>query len=151
MNDSIVCQFIKRHALALVGGKLYSRHRSLRPREVEELVPYREAIIAELKARVVPLESRQKAPRIDSDPWRHARPGLERMEGAEAILGCWRREGIDPQVSWGPPIRVIHAPTGQTLEVPSYIRPEVLYLLRAPDTPQSSRPLAPSMGIGGAA
>ena len=127
MNDSIVCQFIARHALALVRGKLYSRHHSLTPREVAELLPDREAIITELRARVVPLQLRQKAPGIDSDPWRHATPGIERMHDAEAILGHWKRNGLKPQVSWGPPLTVIHAPTGQTLAVPSYIRLEVLF------------------------
>lgn len=140
MNDSIVCGFISRHALALVRGKLYSRHRSLTPSEVEELVPYRKAIITELRARVVPLQTRQDAPGIDSDPWRHARPGIKRMEDAGAILGRWKRNGLTPQISWGPPVLVMNASTGRVMTIPSRLRPEILALLTGHD----SRPLLES-------
>lgn len=130
MNADHIARLVARYRIELRDGQLGSVE-DLTPEAVEEIRPHREAIMEFLTPPLVALQPAPQAPVEDADPWRHATPGVERMEDAQTVLRRWKRNGLSPEVSWGPPIQVMDPPTGKTLKVPSYILPEILFLLLA--------------------
>lgn len=98
-------QLIAKHGLHLQAGKLVSE-RPLTPAEVDEIRPFREAIVKALMPqieRLVPMEPDTLAERI--------RPAQNRMRAAQDWLRTCRAEGWEP------------------LGCPSRLKPEVLALM----------------------
>lgn len=76
------------------------------------------------------LDPSQAAPMRDLDPTRHYRPGVKRMAQAMDLIEAWRLAGYEPRVCWVRPIRINDTFRAKSLPVPSYLLPEVLFLLR---------------------
>ena len=65
-----------------------------------------------------------------SDPLEvHLRPALDRMRRAERALSTWRRQGLNPHVSWGRYVEIVSG-AGETLGHPIGCLPELLWLMR---------------------
>lgn len=98
----------------------------------QQVGDYREHIVAELHRRVVALEP-NRAAQWDLDPWRHAENGMLRMLAAGTKLEQWRAERRTPQVRWVPTVAIVDGKTGEPLAPPSWMLPELLWLLRDRD------------------
>lgn len=141
MSTSGVDFLITNYRLALVDGHLCTRDSRLR---VDDLVTRaeREAIVEELQRRVVPLLVTPV--QRDPDPWRHALPGIARMARATALLADWWERGFPVRVVQGASITAADLYNARTLTAPSYLKMELLWLLR------DERPAKAHSGIVGA-
>ena len=118
-------ELIHRFGLQLQDGGLVSEH-PLTPAEVAIIRPHRKAILRALTPapiRLVPMERDTLAERIG--------PALWRMREAGALLDDLESHGIEPRVEWRTPrILFFDGEHGPALMVPSYLRMELLWLLR---------------------
>lgn len=80
------------------------------------------------------------------------KPAEARMAEAQGFLDEWRRAGIRPFVEWRMPrIQFFDGEDGPALLVPSYLRPEVLWLLRETTPALQSAPCLRWVESGGGA
>lgn len=129
MTSSEVAFLITNYRLSLIRGRLHSFGSTITEPLETMLRSHREAIVEALQARVVPMVVADR-PGHDLDPWRHAVPGLERMLVARAKLEQWTAEGRNPAVRWEPSVAIVDGETGAPLLPPSWMLPELLWLLK---------------------
>lgn len=138
MTSSDVAFLIMNYRLSLVRGRLHSFGSTITEPMETMLRSHREAIVEALQARVVSMVVADR-PGHDLDPWRHAVPGLERMLVARTKLEQWTAEGRAPAVRWEPSVAIVDGETGAPLLPPSWMLPELLWLLK--EEPRTAWPV----------